>query len=1554
MIKIVKRMLSVIMSAAILSSCFSVANVSAAEIDYWEISYRDATGSVTTDNEIYYSGGSSLKIVNDTPRSSNKYIMLTSKVIVEKGKKYRIKGMFKSDGCDVAAVMVDWASRWSVADFSKRFDWTPYEYTYTADASKTATLQILCEGTTTGLWVDDFAFIDTQTGENLLKSVIAGEASSIRMDDNSALEEIFDRIRTSDSFSASDIEQVTGGFKYIPTYKANGIFIDGNIDDWADYPTVYMPTLSSQYQVYIKDARDKDVKACCKFAYDEENLYIMLDVTDDEFVSYSGSAQYWQGDSIQMALSGLGESYGSELGYAHNSDTGAPEIYAEADRESTSSGKLQLSTVHEDTKTIYEIAIPWTYKFSERPEMVLFNVLANDNDGSGRRYCAELAPGISEGKTNAKFPRLEMLDDKKDWYAWVQGTREVFTDTEYEYEYYIVNKGEEKTFTVKNIKSGETEKITVPKGRGIRRTMPYVFDTTDETAVSLEISDGENTHIAEEPVKVEKKLPSEDQTREIIRVMREQDAELQRLISLCEEKNIPTHYETITQQIIGKFDEFLEDDIAHEDYTRVEYTERVTTDMYNRAREALQAYLSGEKEAKDVPVYVTSELDIDGQTIWADMEVGGAIERRPAYFIGYGHGYTVKDYVPVFQDWGVNSIQVECGPSHSMTVGDVPHWNQTYNDGQKVGTMELCTDTAYEGKNSLKFTFSDVPKANIYLSVGQEVAAEAGKTYELSGYIKANNATRVRLELSDDGYTAKNMVNGTYDWTEFKVRYTVPEGKRRATARILVDGTTDAVYFDKLSLCEVGKAENLLLNGNFEEEPNDVGVYFNRNSPLFVSTVKTLAEAEEHNISVSVLISPHYMLNTIINRFDAGYRDRAFFKFNVQETRIRPVLEHYVKEFVSEIIKYKSVNSICITNEPQFRTVYLPDFFSDSYHAWLSERYDGNIAALNEAYRTDYSDFSEIPMDVDFDTTEGQIPAKWYDYKKYNDEQLGEFHRWLAGIVKEAAPDKPITAKVQGYLQAQQTMNYLAIGTSYENFYEYLDLNGCDTWEHEETPDKLKKEMWYDYMTSFKNAPVADTEGHPLKNRGTDFRDEVHQFVAQEMWQGVVHGAAIIDNWNWDRVYNKLSDNWLLELYRPDLIEYVGTACLDLNRLAYEIRALQQEEREIGILYSDVSAINDERAIHSVYEAYEALNFNGKRVLFVTETQLEKMMDCKLIIVPFMPYATADTLPMLKKYIDNGGKVVIMGEESLQKNERDLPQDKQLTDYIFANSTVIPYEGTVDAMTAPALSGFQESIRNALKEEKLFYISVRDAESGEYTGDVEYNVGVYNGDILVNLVNYGEPKAVKVFVGNTEVTEAVELRSGNSISGAVELKQYVPVLLKISGSNKFLDTIGHWAEADIVSLAGKGIVSGMTESRFAPDAELTRAQFLALLTRSLGLSSEYQGNIPDVAAGSWYAGNAAAAIAAGIIESGVDFRPEAPITREEMCDMLVKCYESQNGALLDYDEAMFTDGSQIGDKIAVSKAVDLGLIYGYTDGSFAPKNGASRAEAVAVIERFLK
>jgi len=116
-------------------------------------------------------------------------------------------------------------------------------------------------------------------------------------------------------------------------------------------------------------------------------------------------------------------------------------------------------------------------------------------------------------------------------------------------------------------------------------------------------------------------------------------------------------------------------------------------------------------------------------------------------------------------------------------------------------------------------------------------------------------------------------------------------------------------------------------------------------------------------------------------------------------------------------------------------------------------------------------------------------------------------------------------------------------------------------------------------------------------------------------------------------------------------------------------------------------------------------------------------------------------------------------------------------------------------------------------------------------------------------------------------------------------------------------------------------------------------------------SGAYNGEVPDVNEGEWYADIVKKAVDCRIIEQGVNFRPGDKITREEMCVLLVKCHEYENGIISAAGNIGFNDVSDISDTVSVSKAVSAGFMQGREDGSFAPAANSTRAEAAAVICR---
>ncbi|PYI53381.1 OmpL47-type beta-barrel domain-containing protein [Paenibacillus flagellatus] len=180
----------------------------------------------------------------------------------------------------------------------------------------------------------------------------------------------------------------------------------------------------------------------------------------------------------------------------------------------------------------------------------------------------------------------------------------------------------------------------------------------------------------------------------------------------------------------------------------------------------------------------------------------------------------------------------------------------------------------------------------------------------------------------------------------------------------------------------------------------------------------------------------------------------------------------------------------------------------------------------------------------------------------------------------------------------------------------------------------------------------------------------------------------------------------------------------------------------------------------------------------------------------------------------------------------------------------------------------------------------------------------------------------------------------------------------------FPDTAGHWAEMEVGRLAAKLIIQGMPDGSFHPDAEITRAQFAALLARALGLQPVTpQGRFQDVAGADWHAGTIEAALEAGLIGGFDDgtFRPNAPVTREQMAVMVARAMTLSGlgtEGIADKPEETLQGFQDLGSispwaRDAVARNVKAGVITGFTDTSYAPDRKASRAEAAVMISRWL-
>lgn len=177
----------------------------------------------------------------------------------------------------------------------------------------------------------------------------------------------------------------------------------------------------------------------------------------------------------------------------------------------------------------------------------------------------------------------------------------------------------------------------------------------------------------------------------------------------------------------------------------------------------------------------------------------------------------------------------------------------------------------------------------------------------------------------------------------------------------------------------------------------------------------------------------------------------------------------------------------------------------------------------------------------------------------------------------------------------------------------------------------------------------------------------------------------------------------------------------------------------------------------------------------------------------------------------------------------------------------------------------------------------------------------------------------------------------------------------------FADIQGHWAQEQIEALATLGIIQGKTADLFAPEADLTRAEYATLLVRTLDLPVEdYEGTFTDVSAKHWAAQYIEAAARAGIVLGNPDgtFKPNTDISRQDTAVMVIRAVEYEDASLLEGLDLShkYADQSKVSSyaKEAVSQAYALGLMTGRNNNVFAPKDDIKRGETAVVVYRALE
>ena len=164
-----------------------------------------------------------------------------------------------------------------------------------------------------------------------------------------------------------------------------------------------------------------------------------------------------------------------------------------------------------------------------------------------------------------------------------------------------------------------------------------------------------------------------------------------------------------------------------------------------------------------------------------------------------------------------------------------------------------------------------------------------------------------------------------------------------------------------------------------------------------------------------------------------------------------------------------------------------------------------------------------------------------------------------------------------------------------------------------------------------------------------------------------------------------------------------------------------------------------------------------------------------------------------------------------------------------------------------------------------------------------------------------------------------------------------------------------WGVEAIEALYDENIISGFENGSFQPDSSITREQAVKMICGCAKIdTAEYSGEFDDVKSGDWYAPYIAAAVKEGFVKGRDDhtFGVGENITRQDFAVMLYRIIGTEE----ELDGLTFIDKDSVSAYAleAVSYMHRHQFISGYEDGSFQPKKALTRAEAAAIIYRYLK
>ncbi|MBU7005971.1 InlB B-repeat-containing protein [Phosphitispora fastidiosa] len=181
---------------------------------------------------------------------------------------------------------------------------------------------------------------------------------------------------------------------------------------------------------------------------------------------------------------------------------------------------------------------------------------------------------------------------------------------------------------------------------------------------------------------------------------------------------------------------------------------------------------------------------------------------------------------------------------------------------------------------------------------------------------------------------------------------------------------------------------------------------------------------------------------------------------------------------------------------------------------------------------------------------------------------------------------------------------------------------------------------------------------------------------------------------------------------------------------------------------------------------------------------------------------------------------------------------------------------------------------------------------------------------------------------------------------------------------EFIDVRDHWAKDAVNDMGSRLVIGGIGNDMFAPDRDITRAEFAAIIVRALGLKPGTENNpFTDIKTADWYYEHVQIAYEYGIVSGfgNSKFGPMDKITREQAMTMIFRAMNITGLKVEIIDEtesvlAEYVDGTTAANwaKESIAACVKTQIVSGKNGSIIAPRENITRAEVAIMVSRLLQ